>query len=71
MVNLAQRLMQTLAVLSLATLAACAAIQPMARCKPTKPVLATVQTVDGGICLDREDTRQLMHYIVDLERCAP
>jgi hypothetical protein len=23
---------------------------------------------DGGVCIDRQDTRELLHYIRDLER---
>jgi len=35
-----------------------------------KPTLTVITSDDGGMCLDRDDTRALAHYIHDLEFCA-
>jgi len=32
-----------------------------------KPRLETIQQPDKGVCLDKENTEKLMHYIQDLE----
>jgi hypothetical protein len=35
--------------------------------KPTKPSLSVIKSSDGGICLGRDDTKDLLLYIVALE----
>ena len=36
--------------------------------KPPRPDLDVTNSTQGGICLDKQDTRELLHYIRDLER---
>ena len=36
--------------------------------KPTKPTLNVKKQSDGGICLDRADTKALGEYILNLEQ---
>jgi hypothetical protein len=36
--------------------------------KPTKPTLQISKQVDGGICLDRQNTKELGEYILNLEQ---
>lgn len=36
--------------------------------KPPRPNLDVIERDQGGICLDRQDTGELLHYIRDLER---
>ena len=37
--------------------------------KPPKPELPSlVRNADDGVCLDREDTRDLLHYVWALEQ---
>lgn len=36
--------------------------------KPTAPTLAVEVSADGGMCLNRDDTAALGHYIQELER---
>jgi len=35
---------------------------------PVRPSLDVQQQENGGICLDREDTKELLLYIMQLER---
>jgi len=37
---------------------------------PAKPILHPWQNDKGGICLDKEDTAELLHYILQLEECC-
>jgi hypothetical protein len=36
--------------------------------KPTKPVLTIYPQQDGGMCLDRQNTKELGEYILNLEQ---
>lgn len=36
--------------------------------KPTKPSLVIQKQQDGGICLDRQNTKELGEYILNLEQ---
>ena len=53
----------SLTVLMMTLLVGCRTISP----KPTKPVIKMEQTDDGGMCLDKENTRRLSDYIFRLE----
>lgn len=36
--------------------------------KPTKPSLVIQMQIDGGICLDKQNTKELGEYILNLEQ---
>jgi hypothetical protein len=36
--------------------------------RPPRPALDVIERDKGGICLDKQDTRKLLHYIRALER---
>lgn len=50
-------------------LAACATTAPEPTPKPARPTLESAARNDqGGVCLDRRDTQELLLYIDQLER---
>jgi hypothetical protein len=75
MTGVSRILSATLLVSLLVTLAGCETLRTALRPSPTicvaaKPTLNVVQTADGGIQLDRDDTARLLIYIEQLRKCA-
>lgn len=78
--NLIMRLKKTLLVnlkislgltllMILTVLSGCPCNCPEMPLKPTTPVLESIEeNEEGGICIDKQDTKDLLHYIDELER---
>ena len=54
----------SLTVLMMTLLVGCRTISPP---RPTKPTIEMEKQSDGGMCLDKENTRRLSDYIFRLE----
>ena len=56
---------------SVLLLAACqGAVSQASNCPPPRPSLVWTAGSDGGVCVSRESTAELLDYLDALERCS-